>query len=320
MQFKDLPPLHFLPAFEAAGRLGSIKAAAAELHVTPSAVSQQLKLVEETLGSALFERRGAVIKLSSEGALYLREIQEALTHIARASQHLRDRARVRVLCLSTADFIAYEFLLPRLAAFREAFPGIELSLAPTTRVLDFKSSEVDVAIRIGDGPWPGLVAHELGPAFVTPVCSQQLATEIRTSAQLQEQTLIELRGQEGRGFSKFVKKNGGPTARPLLLFDNYLETMRAAEQGLGVALAVFPMTTDWVLDGRLAVPVPVRLPLAAKICFVHREADASDPLYTRLTDWLRKQYAALTALPAGRVVRTRAGTVREKRARKSSLR
>jgi LysR family glycine cleavage system transcriptional activator len=163
------------------------------------------------------------------------------------------------------------------------------------------------------------VVHELGAGFITPVCSQQLAPEIRTSAQLREHTLIELRGQERRGFSQFVRKSGQAT-RPLLLFDNYLETMRAAEQGLGVALALFPMTTGWVLDGRLAVPLPLRLPLTAKICFVHREADADHALYTRLADWLRKQYAALAPLPAGRVLRAHAPATRARGVRKSALR
>jgi LysR family glycine cleavage system transcriptional activator len=298
-----LPPLHFLPAFEAAGRLGSIKAAAAQLHVTPSAVSQQLKVIEEALSTKLFERRGAVIKLTAEGAVYLQEIRDALGDIARASQRLRSRGNARVLRLSTADFIACEFLLPRLAAFRAAFPGVDLSLQTTTRVVDFNSEQVDVAIRIGDGPWPGLVAHVLGSGFVTPVCSPEQASTIRSSAELRTQTLIELRGQERRGFHHFMQRHDAPEPRELLAFDNYIETMRAAEQGLGVALGLFPMTSQWVLDGRLAVPLPVRMPLAAKICFVHRARDAGDPLYAGLTEWLRDQYATLPALPAGRVVR-----------------
>ncbi len=297
-----LPPLHFLPAFEAAGRLGSIKAAAAQLHVTPSAVSQQLKVIEDALSTKLFERRGARIKLTAEGAVYLQEVRDALSDIARASHRLRSRSRACVLRLSTADFIACEFLLPRLAAFRSAFPGVELSLRTTTRVVDFERAQVDAAIRIGDGPWPGLLAHVLGSGFVTPVCSQEQAQTIRSSAELRAQTLIELRGQERRGFHHLVARHDTAGPRQLLTFDNYIETMRAAEQGLGVALGLFPLTSHWVLDGRLAVPLPVRLPLTAKICFVHRTRDRDAPLYARLTEWLRDQYAALPDLPAGRVV------------------
>lgn len=296
----DLPPLHFLPAFEAAGRLGSIKAAAAQLHITPSAVSQQLKVLEDALRTPLFERRGATIKLTPAGAIYLEEIRGALADIARASERMRSHARV--LRLSTADFIACEFLLPRLTDFRATFPGVELSLQTTTRVVDFHTDAVDVAIRIGDGPWPGLVAHVLGSGYVTPVCSQAQAAAIRNGAELRAQTLIELRGQERRGFHQFMQRHDEQGPPKVLTFHNYIETMRAAEQGLGVALGLFPMTSHWVLEGRLAVPLPVRLPLAAKICFVHRTRDAGDPLYARLTLWLREQYAALPALPAGRLV------------------
>jgi LysR family transcriptional regulator, glycine cleavage system transcriptional activator len=304
MQFRDLPPLNFLPAFEAAGRLGSVKAAAAQLHVTPSAVSQQLKLIEDALSTQLFERRGGGIKLTREGERYLSEIQGALSEIAQASERLRRRTKTRVLRLSMADFIAYEFILPRLAAFRARFPGIELSLDVTTRVLDIARSDVDAAIRIGEGPWPGLRAHVLGAATVAPVCSHELASGLRSTAHLVDQTLIELRGQEQRGFAVLMKKRG-LAVREVLQFDGYLETMRAAEQGLGVALAVFPMTTGWVTSGQLAVPLSLRLPLAAKICFVHREADAKTAVFDALAAWLREQYAALPALAPGRIRRRR---------------
>lgn len=303
MHFRDLPPLHFLPAFEAAGRLGSFKAAAAELHVTPSAISQQLKAIEEALGSTLFERRARAIVLTARGVDYLRDVQQALAEIAAASRRVRQRASGRVLRLSTADFIAYEFILPRLSAFRARFAGLELRLEASHQIVDFATSDVDAAIRIGDGPWPGLATHMIGEAWIAPVCSQQLARVIRKTAQLRTQTLIEMRGQARRGWKAFLQRQGQGEPRHLLSLDGYLETMRAAEQGLGVAFGVFPLTTEWVTSGRLAVPLPVRVRFAGKISFVHRKADARDPLYSELAEWLRTEYAALPALPKGRVVR-----------------
>jgi LysR family glycine cleavage system transcriptional activator len=305
MSFRNLPPLHFLPAFEAAGRLGSFKAAAAELHVTPSALSQQIKAVEDALQTALFERRTRAIRLTAQGANYLQEIQEALTAIASASRRLHQRSAGRILRLSTADFIAYEFILPRLSAFRARFPGLELSLEATSRVVDFATSDVDAAIRIAEGPWHGLVSHAVGDALVAPVCSPALARTIRTIAQLRGQTLIEMRGQERRGWKPFMSKQGQREPLKLLTFDTYLETMRAAEQGLGVAFGLFPMTMDWVGSGRLAVPLPLRLRFSGEISFVHRRTDARDPLFAELLAWLREQYAAMPALPAGRVLARR---------------
>jgi DNA-binding transcriptional LysR family regulator len=207
--------------------------------------------------------------------------------------------------LSTADFIAYEFLLPRLSAFRARFPGLELSLDATSRIVDFATSDVDAAIRIADGPWPGLITDVIGDACVAPVCSPELAQVIRRTSQLSEHTLIELRGQERRGWKAFMSKQGAREPRNLLSFDGYLETMRAAEQGLGVAFGVFPMTSEWVASGRLAVPLPVRIPFAGKICFLHRRADARDPLYAELASWLRDEYTKLPSLPTGRVLKRR---------------
>lgn len=302
MSLLDLPPLQLLLAFDAAGRLGSFKAAAAQLHLTPSAISHQLKELELALGTQLFARDGRAVRLTAAGALYLREIQQALAAIASATCRLRSRANHRVVRLSMDNFIACEFMLPRLAAFRERFPSVELSLIPSTRLLDFAAEPLDAAIRIGARPWPGLVDHALGEAWVAPVCSRARAEALHTVAELSAHPLIEVRDQR-RGWSAFLRKHGASPAVERLYFDGYLETMRAAEQSLGVAFGVFPMTTSWVNDGSLCVPLALRSRLAAEVCFVYREADAADPLYAELACWLRAQYEALPTLPSGRIVR-----------------
>ena len=302
MQFRDLPPLHFLPAFEAVGRLGSVKLAADELHLTASAVSQQINAVEGALDVALFTRRGRVIALTPAGAQYLRDVQQLLSEAASATRRVRQRSSGRVLRLSTADFMAYEFILPRLSQFRARFPGVELSLDATSRVIDFATCDIDVAIRIAEGKWPSLSRHVLGDACVAPVCSPQLARKLRKLEQLPEHTLIDQRSHERRGWKGVLKSVGLPAPQQQLHFDGYLETMRAAEQGLGVAFGVFPLTTEWVSSGRLAVPLPLRLPFADKIHILYRKLDARDRLFPELTPWLREQYARLPALPPGRVL------------------
>ncbi len=303
MQFRDLPPLHFLPTFEAAGRLGSFKAAAAELHVTPSAVSQQLRVIEDVLGVPLFERRGRVVRLSAAGEAYLREVQQLLSHAAGATRRVRERAGERVLRLSTPDFVAYDFMLARLSQFRASFPGIELSMEASARVIDFSTSDIDAAIRIADGTWPHLIGQPIGDAEIAPVCAPRLARTLRTISQLRKHTLIELRSQQRRGWHAFMKKQGQREPERVLRFDGYLEALRAAEQGLGITFGIFPFATEWVTTGRLAVPLPLRVPFVGKITFVYRKADARDPLYGRLTTWLREQYASLPKLPEGRIVR-----------------
>jgi len=302
MQFRDLPPLHFLPTFEAAGRLGSFKAAAAELHVTPSAVSQQLRVIEDVLGVALFERRGRVVRLSAAGEGYLRDVQELLSQAAGATRRVREGNRERVLRISAPDFVAYDFMLARLSQFRASFPEIELSLEASARVIDFSTSDIDAAIRIADGVWPQLVCQPLGDAEVAPVCAPRHALALQRISQLRDHTLIELRSQERRGWHAFMKKQGQSAPEKVLRFDGYLEALRAAEQGLGVTFGIFPFATEWVTSGRLAVPLRLRVPFRDKICFVYRKADARDPLYARLTGWLSEQYASLPTLPPGRIV------------------
>lgn len=174
--------------------------------------------------------------------------------------------------------------------------------------MDFDTSEVDVAIRISGGAWPGLCVERLGTAVVTAVCARSLASRIRSVAQLAKQPLIELHGQERRGWQHFLTRHRAAPPANVLKFRGYIETMRAAEQGLGVAFGVFPFTTEWVLSGRLAVPLTVREPLTAPINVLYRQADQNTRLFRELTSWLREQYAALPALPEGRVLRPRRHT------------
>jgi LysR family transcriptional regulator, glycine cleavage system transcriptional activator len=300
---KHLPPLHFLPAFEAAGRLKSFKAAAAELHLTASAVSQQLRAIEEALGTVLFERKLRSVELTAAGTTYLQEIQQALTAISGASERVRAGSQQRELRLSLPDFVAYELVLPALKRFRARFPGVELRLDVTQRVLDFQTCEVDAAIRVADGPWSMLTVESLGAAEVALVCAPELVGSIHGVADLHAHTLIQQRGQERRGWSAFLSRNGQRAPRPeqVLTFDGYLETLRAAEQGLGVAFGVFPMASAWVSGGRLAVPLPLRIPFSDKIQFVYRNEDARGALHRAVGAFMREEYAALPALPSGRV-------------------
>lgn len=299
---QDLPPLGFLPAFEAAGRLGSFKSAANELHVTPSAVSQQIKALEASLGIALFRRSGRLVQLTEEGAAYLVDVRQALGDLTIAGRRLRRRSGARVLRISTVPFWAFEIMLPRLSAFHAAFPSFELRMETSMQLVDFAVSDIDAAIRIGGGPWPGLTTRNLGVAHVTPVCSPALAKHIHKPSDLRTQTLIDIRGQEHRGWRAFLKNNRihADSAKWLSL-ETYFETMRAAEQGLGVAFGVFPMTSAWLLDGRIAAPFEWRNVLPGHVSLVHRIADNDRFPFAAIAEWLTAEYNTLPPLPPGRI-------------------
>lgn len=190
MKLRDVP-LAFLPTFEAAGRLGSFAAAAAELCLTPSAVSQQIRGLEEALGVSLFERTGRTAALTLEGEMYLKEVRKSLQELATSTSRLRRRNRETVLRMSTVTIAAHEFLVPRLASFQERFPGIELCIETTNEVIDFKVSDYDAGLRIGEG-WADLHVHALGRATVAAVCSPQLARSIQQPTDLCDYTLSDV--------------------------------------------------------------------------------------------------------------------------------
>src|SRR5688572_29560039 len=141
MTFSKLPPLHFLQAVEAASRLGSFRAAAAELHLTPSAVSQQIHAVEAALGAPLFVRRGRAVALTASGQAYCDAVRRALVELVEASRRFTEQCLGPVLRLTTVDFLAYEFLIPRLPAFQEQVPGIELRIETSMKLVELRSSE-----------------------------------------------------------------------------------------------------------------------------------------------------------------------------------
>jgi LysR family glycine cleavage system transcriptional activator len=304
----SLPPLHFLHAVEAAGRLGSFRAAAVELHLTPSAISQQIRGVEAALGATLFVRNGRAVMLTRQGQLYCEEVRRALRDLEDAGRRARTRSSARVVRLCTVDVLAYEFLIPRLPAFQARFPKIELRIETSMRVVELQSSELDCALRVRGRAGPGLVSVPVGPAVASPICSPQLARKLRSESDLTRHTLIEMRGAADDMWRLLLKARGIAAGElKLLSFESYFETLKAAERGLGVAIGLFPTTTEWVLSGRLAVPLDLRVPVAGGVYMVFRANDPRRELLTEIAEWLKEQYAQLPALPVKRANGKRRG-------------
>lgn len=151
-----LPPLNALKAFEAAARHLSVKLAAEELCVTPGAVSQMLKVLEENLGVRLFDRVTRGIYLTDAGRDYLPSIRNAFRQIADASERITAQIGSGLLTVSATPFFASAWLVPRLASFREAQPDMDLQIVTSNAIVDFSRTDVDVAIRHGMGRYPGL--------------------------------------------------------------------------------------------------------------------------------------------------------------------
>lgn len=307
MNLRDVP-LAFLPTFETAGRLGSFAAAAAELHLTPSAISQQIRALEEAVGVMLFERSGRTALLTRAGERYLREVRQVLSELAAATARLQRRTQGSLLRLTTVSVAAHEFLLPRMAAFQASFPEVSLNIETSNQVIDFKTCDVDAAIRVGPGS-PDLACHRMGELLLAPVCSPRLAAEIHDVSDLARYCLLDPSGDAPQALQRMQEQHGAPqlTAARVWRFETCFEAMRAAEHGLGVTFGIFPLVTSWVESGRLAVPLAARLPLPGYVSFVHRATDSEErfPLQAIAAFWA-DQFRALPALPEGRVIKSAA--------------
>src|SRR5579875_2733793 len=169
-----LPSLNGLRAFEAAARHLSFTRAAAELNVTQTAISHQIRRLEEQLGVVLFERGHRALTLTREAEAYLPAVRAAFEDLRQATARLRQRGRDDVLTVSTTASLAAKWLVTRVAAFQDAHPGIEVRITTSAHLVDFRREQVDMAVRYGRGHWPGLRAQWLMAEEMFPVCSPAL--------------------------------------------------------------------------------------------------------------------------------------------------
>src|SRR5258708_17524917 len=173
---RRLPPLNALKAFEAAARHESVTRAAEELCVTQGAVSHQVKALEAELGIKLFNRERQRLVITEGGREYLAVLREAFDRIAVGTERLVQRQSAGVLTVSTSPDFAAKWLIHRLGSFAEAHPSIDLRVSATAHHVDFAREDVDLAVRHGDGKWPGLDVVRLCSERLFPVCSPKLVS------------------------------------------------------------------------------------------------------------------------------------------------
>src|SRR2546421_9021618 len=171
-----LPSLNGLRAFEAAARHLSFMQAASELNVTQTAISHQIKRLEEELGVRLFVRQNRSLTLTQQAQEYLPGIRAAFNDLRLATDRLLRKDDDHVLTVSTLASLAAKWLLPRLSAFQEAHPGIDVRITTSTNLVDFQRDNVDAAIRYGRGQWQGVRADWLMADELFPGCSPALAS------------------------------------------------------------------------------------------------------------------------------------------------
>lgn len=285
---KRLPPLNPLRAFEAAARYESFNRAAGQLHVTPSAVSHQIRTLEEFLGIELFERRPREVRLTEAGRSFLPPVRDALEQISTAAEHLMRKPDASGLLVSVAPEFAIGWLVPRLTEFHAAHPGFELRLDTSAELIDPRHSDVDACIRHTPDPrYEGLVAHPLAREELVPVCSPRMAQRLREPSDLERVTLLHSRSRAGQwqnwamaaGLGQIL---GGDAQH----FPNDAITLEAAASGLGVALASRALVGRRIEEGRLVVAFESCYCSEYGYYLVYPRAADDDERIATFRDWL----------------------------------
>jgi LysR family glycine cleavage system transcriptional activator len=298
-----LPSLNGLHAFEAAARHLSFTRAADELHVTQTAISHQIRRLEEQLGKRLFVRASRALRLTRDGEEYLPAIRAAFDDLRRATARLQRPDREGQLTVSTTASLAAKWLVTRVASFQDAHPGIEVRITTSPHLVDFQREEVDVAVRYGRGNWPGLRTQWLMAEDIFPVCSPALMTgakSLRRPEDLVHHTLLHTTvGRED--WQLWLTAAGLPVSLALrrgLSFDQSFMALQAAMDGLGVALSSRSFVDADIAAGRLARPFDMVLPADAGYYIVAPEETADSTKIALFRDWLARSVAKVSQAAA----------------------
>jgi LysR family glycine cleavage system transcriptional activator len=285
--------LKFLKTFQIAAHRGSFVAAAAELCLTPSAVSHQVRGLEEQLGVALFRRAPRSLSLTEQGARLLEQIEPAFAILEAATAGLRQqRARV-LLRLQVPPFFAQELLLPRLAAFSAAHPDTDLQIATRSAPPEPHAPDMDVSVTLGPGQWPGLYARALFAQTFVPACSPALLRDsgVREYADLAAGSLI-VHARRADLWDRWAQAAGIAPLQPRqqIRFDTMSAVVDAAERGVGFALVAAPLTEARFAAGRLTRVFAHGIGAGESYYAVARTADARRSAVRGLLDWLEVEF------------------------------
>jgi len=301
---RRLPPLNALRAFEAAARHGSFVRAAAELGVTPGAVSQQIKALEQLLGLTLFRRQARGVRLTEAGRGYLPGIAEGFDRLARATLQVHDTAAGNVLAgrlsITVLPSFAAGWLVRRLPAFRARHPEIDLLIRSERQTVDLHREDADLAIRYGLGDFPNLEATHLLREEIFPVCAPALLNAdppLRAPEDLRAHDLLDDAGALGNepwirwqpwldfwGLDAFGLSDAA--RRPGLHFTDSVQLYQAALLGQGVALGRSALIGDELASGRLVRPFAVSRPSSYAYYAVTTKPARGNPRVAAFIAWL----------------------------------
>src|SRR5579862_1655672 len=285
----DRLPLNALRVFEAVATRLSFAEAADSLHVTPAAVSMQIKTLEDYLQVPLFRRAGRSIELTPEGSQLLPGIRRGLTDLQTALHQLRQSRCAGTLNISTVASLLQKWLLPRLPQLHDRHEDLQLRVHTSRRPVDFSQTDFHGAIRMATGPTPGLYNEKLLDEWFVLVCSPELYRRlgpVQSNEDLKRYPLLRSSDEPWQlwnrpDIERDWKEHG--TA-----FDDSVTILTAAEQGQGLALTRWCLAAGDIKLGRLALASPVALPCPRSYYFVCPESYLAMPKLQGLLEWLRE--------------------------------
>jgi LysR family transcriptional regulator, glycine cleavage system transcriptional activator len=297
-QRRNLPSLDLLRGFEAAARNLSFTRAAEELFVTQSAVSRQVKTIEDHLGAALFLRRHRALMLTEAGHELYRATAQALRQLSDAAAKIRQRGAGRTLTVTTTIGFASLWLIPRLADFRSQRPDIDIRIAADTRMLDLEREGIEIAIRYCKPMAAPEGAIKLFGEVVLPVCSPKLVTRsapLATPADLRHHVLLHYDQQEWPSpwlsWTVWLETMQLPGLKPAgsLRFSQYDQVIHAAIDGQGVALGTSPLVRQLIKQGRLIAPLAKKFDSSRAYYLVTSPDAAERPEVRDFAAWMIRQ-------------------------------
>jgi LysR family glycine cleavage system transcriptional activator len=291
---KRLPPLNPLRAFEATARYLSMSRAATELNVTHGAISHQIRALEKALKTELFHRERGRLRLSPQGSALLPTVSGAFDSIAEAIALLTRPEAEGDIVVSCVQAVMSFWLIPRLGAFAERYPGIRLKLIASNDDRDVYSPDVDLSIRYGSGSWAERHVQLWTRIALFPVCSPTLFGKrpLRNVSDLSGHTL--LHADDGREWQDWlIAARAAPAAcGPRMLLSDAHLALEAATHGLGIALGDAVTASQLLADRRLIAPFDLAVAAPHAFYFVCRNELRNAPIVRAFTDWLFEEIAS----------------------------
>ena len=291
------PPIQWLPVFAKAAEHKNFRIAADELNVSPPAVSQQIRSLEDYLGFALFKRNGPRLALTEAGEFYYRSIQPMLNHYQASFDELDRRFNRRSLRLNAPLFIAQELLVPNYMEYKKFQPDTELRITTGTEYIDFNSNIADAAIRFGYGDWPPLEAKPLCDVTTSPICSpdfyeKNLNPKLPLEQMLNNQVLL----STNENYTEWKLLFPSIKPKEIIVCDSYFSVIKSAEKGLGLGLGLFPAINVWINESKLRLISNEQFDTNAGYWLVYPKQRTENQLIDSCYEWAKEVFSSLPEL------------------------